>query len=142
MTNDTKKALGFSFFGMFGAFLMGIVFAVSVKDVSYTKFHQLALKKSDWENSRSLQFATQPDDILLRIVPKSDILEHCINPRAIACTHTNATPCTIYLPDQQTIWFEPRERTATFANAGDAEALVHEILHCYVPNWHNEWDAQ
>jgi hypothetical protein len=142
MMNNTKIALGFSLFGMLGALLLGFAVGVTVKDVSYTKFHQLALKKSDWEKSRSLQFVTQPDDILLRIVPKSDILEHCINPRAIACTHTNATPCTIYLPDQQIIWFEPRGRTATFANADDAETLVHEILHCYVPNWHNEWEAQ
>jgi hypothetical protein len=141
MMNNTKISLGISI-GMLGVFLFGISVGMRVKEVSYTKFHQLALKKSDWENSRSLQFVTQPDDILLRIVPKSDILEQCINPLAIACTNTNATPCTIYLPDQQTIWFEPRERTAIFANADDAETLVHEILHCYVPNWHNKWNAK
>lgn len=91
--------------------------------------------------SKELSFAqltkqTQPIDILVKIVPVDQIADICGDKDAYACSRAYNNPCTVWIPADQEIVFDPQSARASWEDPFDGNTLAHEFLHCYFPNWH------
>ena len=106
----------------------------------YASTSQRLLTPTDFMKE-SGRFAITPGDILIHIVPESSIPTICQDPNAYACTYTSRTPCAIYFPAGQGILYWPQDEVAIWGEYYNNETLAHEILHCFLPNWHDPWTA-
>jgi hypothetical protein len=115
----------------------------------YPATEKLELTKAELDVP-SLYTETTPTTILLHIVEPElmDTLCPGHNMSVYACTYSTAKPCEIFMPAYQPILFSPLSGRASWAGAidswdgGFANSLAHEILHCYIPNWHAGFTEQ
>lgn len=117
----------------------------------YPEAGRMALTEAEL-SSGLLYAVTTPATIMLRFVDPDFVDAMCPghNGLVYACTYSSSSPCQIILPAYQPIEFSPLRGRASWAKDGQgytwdggfAESLAHEILHCYIPNWHEEFSRR
>lgn len=62
---------------------------------------------------------------------------------ADACSILSKDTCHIYLPVNMILEAQPNnQNSAHWKHYRDDELISHEILHCFVENWHEIWDTE
>lgn len=126
----------YGLFCVYIGFVAGHYFA-GTDHRAYTMYQPMNISKAVlFQNGN---FVTVPDDILLHIVDPKRIPTVCQDSYAVACAQTATQPCQLYLPANWEISYFPKDGKAEWSDYNHNETLVHEILHCYIPNWHDPY---
>jgi hypothetical protein len=91
-------------------------------------------------SSYALQtFTTQPLDVQLRIASDPVFKSEAIAKDTDAYTFIQAHPCRIVIPAGWKIEYIPMAQYAYWERPFNGDTIAHELLHCYLGNWHAEW---
>lgn len=79
-------------------------------------------------------------DVLVHFVSVAELTRECHtdDARVVACSRWGVSPCEVFLPAGHRVAFFPHIEMALWDDGADSmdEMLVHELLHCVHPNWH------
>lgn len=127
---------------LFGGILLGIQIGLIGSTFIGPRdhpFEQIPMPRQMVDAGSTLQTKTEPGDITLRILSKKDFAAAIADPEAIAFQNFDGRHCVITVPEGWQIDFVPHDAMAWWDNRDNGDSLAHEILHCMVSGWHDQF---
>lgn len=137
--NDQTKMSFLSFVGL------ASVAAASLTLGAYLLERFDPLKVQSYRNVSSADFQRGNPNVIdvmmtprnIRIVVMESDAYRRQHPGSFGATYSRSDECLIHLPAGWMITAELQPQKAKMLYGEDADTLVHEILHCYRPDWHD-----